>query len=126
MATTVPSPRNEIQIEQTECFIGGQWVPAASGKTFATIDPATEQEIEDTKAVMGGEDWELWIDALDRAGVLAQGARSVKLEVRESNEPARGLYEKFGFEYLRTLPKYYADGEDAYVLVASLEDRDGF
>ncbi len=45
MATTVPSPRNEIQIEQTECFIGGQWVPAASGKTFATIDPATEQEI---------------------------------------------------------------------------------
>src|SRR5690554_4567016 len=26
---------------------------------------------------MGGEDWELWIDALDRAGVLAPGARSV-------------------------------------------------
>ncbi|MFC3478066.1 GNAT family N-acetyltransferase [Halobacterium litoreum] len=67
--------------------------------------------------------------ALLRRGLSAlasQGARSVKLEVRESNEPARGLYEKFGFEYLRTLPKYYADGEDAYVLVASLEDRDGF
>jgi phenylacetaldehyde dehydrogenase len=26
-------------------LIGGQWVEAASGKTFATIDPATEQEI---------------------------------------------------------------------------------
>ncbi len=43
----------------------------------AEVEPATEQEIEDTRAVMGGEDWELWIDALDRAGVLAAGARSV-------------------------------------------------
>ncbi|RTQ99915.1 enoyl-ACP reductase FabV [Halomonas nitroreducens] len=43
----------------------------------AEIEPATEQEIEDTIAVMGGEDWELWIDALDRAGVLAPGAKSV-------------------------------------------------
>ena len=43
----------------------------------AEVEPATAQEIEDTRAVMGGEDWELWIDALDRAGVLAPGARSV-------------------------------------------------
>lgn len=56
----------------------------------------------------------------------AQGARSVKLEVRESNDAALGLYEKAGFEYLRTLPQYYTDGEDAYVLVASIEDRDAF
>ena len=38
----------------------------------ATIEPATEQEIEDTVTVMGGQDWELWIDALDQAGVLAK------------------------------------------------------
>nr|WP_267957739.1 enoyl-ACP reductase FabV [Halomonas zhangzhouensis] len=43
----------------------------------AEVEPATEQEVEDTKAVMGGEDWELWIGALDKAGVLAPGARSV-------------------------------------------------
>ncbi|WP_163558240.1 enoyl-ACP reductase FabV [Halomonas sp. NO4] len=43
----------------------------------AEVEPATEQEIEDTVAVMGGEDWELWLDALDKAGVLAPGARSV-------------------------------------------------
>ncbi|PMR74424.1 enoyl-ACP reductase FabV [Billgrantia endophytica] len=43
----------------------------------AEVEPATEQEIEDTRIVMGGEDWELWMDALDRAGVLAPGARSV-------------------------------------------------
>ncbi|WP_136248365.1 enoyl-ACP reductase FabV [Halomonas borealis] len=43
----------------------------------AEVEPASEQEIADTTAVMGGEDWELWIDALDQAGVLAEGARSV-------------------------------------------------
>lgn len=43
----------------------------------AEVEPATQQEIEDTITVMGGEDWELWIDALDKAGVLAPGARSV-------------------------------------------------
>ncbi len=42
-----------------------------------TIEPATEAEIQDTVAVMGGEDWALWIDALSKAGVLAQGAKTV-------------------------------------------------
>jgi enoyl-[acyl-carrier protein] reductase/trans-2-enoyl-CoA reductase (NAD+) len=45
--------------------------------TETEVEPATQQEIDDTTAVMGGEDWELWMDALDKAGVLAQGARSV-------------------------------------------------
>ena len=36
-----------------------------------TIDPATEQEITDTIAVMGGEDLEMWIDALTEAELLA-------------------------------------------------------
>lgn len=43
----------------------------------ATVEPATEQEIEDTVTVMGGQDWELWIDALERADALAPGARTV-------------------------------------------------
>ncbi|MGH8017571.1 MAG: bifunctional NADH-specific enoyl-ACP reductase/trans-2-enoyl-CoA reductase, partial [Opitutaceae bacterium] len=38
-----------------------------------TIEPATEEEIADTVAVMGGEDWEMWIEALDDAGLLASG-----------------------------------------------------
>jgi enoyl-[acyl-carrier protein] reductase/trans-2-enoyl-CoA reductase (NAD+) len=42
-----------------------------------TIEPATEQEIADTVAVMGGEDWELWMQALQTAGLLAPGATSV-------------------------------------------------
>ncbi|MDR1012009.1 MAG: trans-2-enoyl-CoA reductase family protein [Opitutaceae bacterium] len=42
-----------------------------------TIEPATEADVADTVAVMGGEDWEMWIDALLNAGVLAPGATSV-------------------------------------------------
>jgi len=45
--------------------------------TEATIEPATEQEIADTVTVMGGQDWELWIEALAQAGVLAPGVRTV-------------------------------------------------
>jgi len=42
-----------------------------------TIEPCNDQEIADTIAVMGGEDWEMWIDALSAAGVLAPGATTV-------------------------------------------------
>ena len=33
------------QIRQTQLFIGGQWIPAKSGKTFETCNPATEEVI---------------------------------------------------------------------------------
>lgn len=42
-----------------------------------SVEPATEEEIAHTVKVMGGEDWELWIDALAKAGVLAPAARTV-------------------------------------------------
>ncbi|MFT3781718.1 MAG: trans-2-enoyl-CoA reductase family protein [Nibricoccus sp.] len=42
-----------------------------------TIEPATQEEIDDTIAVMGGEDWEMWIQALADAKLLAPGATSV-------------------------------------------------
>lgn len=38
-----------------------------------TLEPADEQEIADTVNVMGGEDWQLWIEALKEAGVLTEG-----------------------------------------------------
>ncbi len=45
--------------------------------TDITIEPASEQEIADTVAVMGGEDWAMWIESLSEAGVLAPGALTV-------------------------------------------------
>lgn len=42
-----------------------------------TLEPATEQEIADTVYVMGGDDWQQWIDVLEQAGALAQNAVTV-------------------------------------------------
>ena len=41
-----------------------------------SLEPATQEEIDGTVAVMGGEDWQMWIDALLEAGVLADGAKT--------------------------------------------------
>jgi len=43
----------------------------------AEIEPATEDEIQNTVTVMGGDDWELWMNALKAAGVLADGVKTV-------------------------------------------------
>lgn len=45
--------------------------------TEVFIEPASEEEIADTISVMGGEDWEMWIEALDKAGILASHCTSV-------------------------------------------------
>lgn len=42
--------------------------------TETTLQPASAEEIAGTVQVMGGEDWQMWIDALLEAGVLAEGA----------------------------------------------------
>lgn len=43
----------------------------------AEIEPASEEEVQNTVTVMGGEDWELWMAALKAAGVLAEGVKTV-------------------------------------------------
>lgn len=52
------------------------------------------------------------IDALE-----ANGVHGIKLEVRESNERAIGLYQAHGFEHRRTVEEYYDNGENALLLV---------
>ncbi|MEX0825093.1 MAG: aldehyde dehydrogenase family protein, partial [Pirellulaceae bacterium] len=96
MANTLQqAPRPEIKIEQTQCFIGGQWVPAASGKTFATINPATEEEIaqvaegdaEDidraaraARQAFDTGDWSK-MDAADRGRLMYKLADAIEAEI---------------------------------------------
>ena len=43
----------------------------------ASLEPATQEEIDNTVKVMGGQDWELWIEALKNADVLEDGCKTV-------------------------------------------------
>ncbi|OBZ14449.1 trans-2-enoyl-CoA reductase [Bacillus sp. FJAT-27264] len=62
--TSVIKPIGNVYTNKTVNFHTGE-------VNYVTLDPATEEEIDATVKVMGGEDWKLWIDALDEAGVLA-------------------------------------------------------
>lgn len=42
-----------------------------------SIEPCNEEDIKNTVAVMGGEDWDMWMDAMMEAGVLAENALTV-------------------------------------------------
>ena len=41
------------------------------------LEPADAEETENTVAVMGGEDWEFWVEALQDAGLLGSGFRTL-------------------------------------------------
>ncbi|WP_284652218.1 enoyl-ACP reductase FabV [Flavobacterium terrisoli] len=45
--------------------------------TQVSIEPANQDDIDNTVVVMGGEDWAMWIDALKKADVLAKGATTI-------------------------------------------------
>jgi aldehyde dehydrogenase (NAD+) len=97
IATEPVTRRNRPRIHQTECFIGGQWVPAKSGKTFETIDPATEEVIANVaegdaadidlavkaarKQFDGGE-WSR-MDARDRGRLMLKLADLIEAEADE-------------------------------------------
>lgn len=58
---------------------------------------------------------------------IARGCRNLTLEVRVSNEPAQGLYRRFGFVPAGVRPKYYPDNfEDALIMWAHDIDSPGY
>ncbi|WP_309641592.1 enoyl-ACP reductase FabV [Flavobacterium sp.] len=42
-----------------------------------SIEPANQEDIDNTVVVMGGEDWSMWIEDMKAAGVLATGATTI-------------------------------------------------
>ncbi len=53
-------------------------IDLSDGKvTEVTLEPAEEDEIVSTVSVMGGEDWQAWIDLLGEERLLAEGARTL-------------------------------------------------
>lgn len=91
-------------------FIGAHLVADEGHITTLCVHPAARRR-------RVGE--RLLVDVLREA--TRRGIRRVTLEVRESNQAARRLYEKYGFRPVGRRPGYYLDnGEDA--LVMGIED----
>jgi len=75
-------PRTGVVHNSTLKPIGAPYtnktIDLSSKKVFEiTVPPASEAEIVDTVAVMGGEDWRMWMEMLLEQGLLAQGARTL-------------------------------------------------
>lgn len=90
-----------------------------------TIEPATEDEIAATVKVMGGEDWEMWIDALKKADAIEDGAVTAAYSYigPEITHPmyyegSIGMAKADLFETSKRLTeKYSANGIKAYISV---------
>jgi aldehyde dehydrogenase (NAD+) len=63
---TITEKVSRPKIQQTQCFIGGKWIPSSSGKTFHSINPATEEIICEV-AEGDKEDVDLAVDAAREA-----------------------------------------------------------
>ncbi len=48
------------------------------------------------------------------------GFSAIQLQVRDTNSIARRLYEKHGYAYAKKLTAYYANGEDAHLMILTL------
>lgn len=53
--------------------------------------------------------------------VMRKKGDSMILEVRKGNMAAINFYQKLGFLVIRTLPRFYPDGEDAFVMIFKTE-----
>ncbi len=67
------------EVRQTLCFIGGKWIPSASGKTFDTLHPATEEVIAQI-AEGDAADIDLAVDA---ARAQFDGGEWSRMDARE-------------------------------------------
>ena len=54
----------------------------------------------------------------------ANKVRNITLEVREHNESAIRLYEKFGFKKVLVKEKYYTNGDNAIYMIKEMEGND--
>ncbi len=95
MSATLSPHAPDIKIEHTECFIDGRWEAAASGKTFATVNPATEETIAEVaegdaadidraaKAARRAFETGDWpkMDARDRGRLMYQLADAIEAQI---------------------------------------------
>lgn len=106
-------------------FTEKSWNVDTNVVSEVTIPSATEEEVEATVKVMGGEDWMDWLDALKEADVLADEVVTVaysyigpELTYPVYNHGSIGMAKKHLYESsVQINEKYGAEGVKAYVSV---------
>ncbi len=87
--------------------------------TQVSIEPATQDDIDNTVVVMGGEDWSMWIEAMKNGGVLANEATTIAYSYI-GPEVTEAVYRK------GTIGKAKDHLEDtAFQITSSLEELNG-
>lgn len=64
----------------------------------------------------------LMLEAIKR--ITLASCENITLEVRVSNVIAINLYQSMGFKTINVRKKYYQDGEDAYLMIKYLKEKD--
>ncbi len=119
---TLPWPERSFRFEVTDNPAARCWVVETDGRVVGMLvlwmivdeahiaSLATHPEFR-----RQGIAKQLLVKALDNA--YAEGARTAFLEVRASNEAARRMYQKFGFEEVGRRERYYKDNNEDAILM---------
>lgn len=115
-----PSLGSELELVQARVYV----VDPERGFLSVWI-VQDEMQIQDLAVAPGSRRRGLGRALLDRAVAEAQaeGVSSATLEVRESNSEARGFYHALGFGEVGRRPRYYSNGEAAFLLSRPLEGK---
>jgi ribosomal-protein-alanine N-acetyltransferase len=119
---TLPWPERSFRFEVTDNPAARCWVAEMDGQVvgmlvlWMIVDEAHIASLAThTEFRRRGIAKQLLVEALDNA--YSEGARIAFLEVRASNEAARRMYQKFGFEEVGRRERYYKDNNEDAILM---------
>jgi ribosomal-protein-alanine N-acetyltransferase len=119
---TLPWPERSFRFEVTDNPAARCWVAEMDGQVvgmlvlWMIVDEAHIASLAThTEFRRRGIAKQLLVEALDNA--YSEGARTAFLEVRASNEAARRMYQKFGFEEVGRRERYYKDNNEDAILM---------
>ena len=119
---TLPWPERSFRFEVTDNPAARCWVAEMDGQVvgmlvlWMIVDEAHIASLAThTEFRRRGIAKQLLVEALDNA--YSEGARTAFLEVRATNEAARRMYQKFGFEEVGRRERYYKDNNEDAILM---------
>ncbi|MCR5350854.1 MAG: ribosomal protein S18-alanine N-acetyltransferase [Acholeplasmatales bacterium] len=98
-----------VYVDINDNFIDGYISTIFDGKTIEILNFCVDKDYQ-----RQGIGYKLINYVFDE--LKGKGAKDSILEVRRTNNPAIGLYEKVGYKKIHERKAYYSDGEDALVL----------